>query len=374
MLLEELAKDLVEITSALVSGRTINVMNTDGIIVASTEKERIGSYHQGAREAVQTGRVVSIRQDQLSAYAGAKQGINMPIRVDGTIIGVVGMYGDPEEIRDMAHLLEVYAAKYYQLEAMLRPMLSESSLRSQLLSMLLSVEKTDLSTVRGLLERLHIHPIFPAQVILISAKEGLRLPEQVDALTRRLEEKRLLNPETDIWGIVDDTMVILSSAGTGKTTEAFRPLTEWGYRVSLGTPCDTLWDFRDSCMQAALLDQAGDDAWNDMSQDRDRCRYLLASSAVKEANYLNGLYDRFCAMISEGERETVLESVRCYYECGRSVTQASQRLFIHKNTLQYRVRRALDALGINDLPPFYQEYLIRMLLMRQERNLRLTKP
>ena len=188
MLLEELAKDLVEITSALVSGRTINVMNTDGIIVASTEKERIGSYHQGAREAVQTGRVVSIRQDQLSAYAGAKQGINMPIRVDGTIIGVVGMYGDPEEIRDMAHLLEVDAAKYYQLEAMLRPMLSESSLRSQLLSMLLSVEKTDLSTVRGLLERLHIHPIFPAQVILISAKEGLRLPEQVDDLPLEFPE------------------------------------------------------------------------------------------------------------------------------------------------------------------------------------------
>lgn len=45
MLLEELAKELVEVTSALVSGKIINIMNTSGIIVASSEHERVGSYH-----------------------------------------------------------------------------------------------------------------------------------------------------------------------------------------------------------------------------------------------------------------------------------------------------------------------------------------
>ena len=41
MLLEDLAKELVEVTSSLVGGRTVNIMNTDGIIVRSEER-RVG--------------------------------------------------------------------------------------------------------------------------------------------------------------------------------------------------------------------------------------------------------------------------------------------------------------------------------------------
>ena len=94
MLLEDMANEIVSFTSELVGGRTINVMNTDGIIVASTEKHRIGSFHQGALEAVRTGKPVAIRADQLAQYPGAKQGYNMPLRVNGAVIGVVGIFGE----------------------------------------------------------------------------------------------------------------------------------------------------------------------------------------------------------------------------------------------------------------------------------------
>ena len=70
MLLDEVAKELVEVTSSVVGGRTINIMNTEGVIIASTEYDRIGSYHQGAREALRTGKVVNIRKDQLEQYRG----------------------------------------------------------------------------------------------------------------------------------------------------------------------------------------------------------------------------------------------------------------------------------------------------------------
>ena len=156
MLLEELAKDLVDVTSSLIGGRTINIMNTDGVIVASTERDRIGSFHQGARDAVRTGKVVNIRRDELERYPGAKEGCNMPLRLNGSIIGAVGIYGNPEEIQDVAHLLEVYAAKYYQLEALLRPRLSESVLREQLLTSLLSPPNSSMSAATNLMIRLHL--------------------------------------------------------------------------------------------------------------------------------------------------------------------------------------------------------------------------
>ncbi len=45
----KLAQDFVEATSLLVGQRTINIMDQKGIIIASTEKHRIGDFHQGLR-------------------------------------------------------------------------------------------------------------------------------------------------------------------------------------------------------------------------------------------------------------------------------------------------------------------------------------
>lgn len=45
MLLETFASEIVGLVSAILPNRTVNIMNTDGIIIASTEKERIGTFH-----------------------------------------------------------------------------------------------------------------------------------------------------------------------------------------------------------------------------------------------------------------------------------------------------------------------------------------
>lgn len=63
-----MAQDFVEATSALVGHRTINIMDTNAIIVASTEKNRIGTFHQGAAEVLATGKPVLVRKENLAAY------------------------------------------------------------------------------------------------------------------------------------------------------------------------------------------------------------------------------------------------------------------------------------------------------------------
>lgn len=370
MLLEELAKDLVEVTSSLVGGRTINIMNTDGVIIASTEKNRIGSYHQGAKEAVQTGKVVNIHKDQLSRYPGAKEGCNMPLRVNGAIIGVVGVYGEPEEIQDVAHLLEVYVAKYYQLEAMLRPRLSEAALRCQLLGALLSSPDGAMSTIYSLMDRLHIQLSFPVTTAVISAPQDLSLPGHGEILCRRLEELGFLDSRTDIWGVVEKRMVLLAGAKPGRDAQALYslPNKENGYRISLGTPCGTLWEIHLSYNQAAVLDQSGCGTINDIRQIQTRCQYMLSSAAVDNAEFLDELAGKLRSAFPPQELDILVGSIQCYYDCGRSVTAAAQKQFVHKNTLQYRVKRVLDVLDIGRLSTFWQEYLVRLVLQRLTPN------
>ena len=83
----KLAQDFVEATSLLVGQRTINIMDQKGIIIASTEKHRIGDFHQGASEVLATGKPVRIKKEDLPRYPGTKEGYNMPIFLNDEIIG-----------------------------------------------------------------------------------------------------------------------------------------------------------------------------------------------------------------------------------------------------------------------------------------------
>ena len=48
----------------LIGNRSVNVMNQQGIILASGEKERVGDCHKGALDAIRLGRTVEIDEDQ----------------------------------------------------------------------------------------------------------------------------------------------------------------------------------------------------------------------------------------------------------------------------------------------------------------------
>lgn len=370
MLLEELANDLVEVTSALIGGRTINIMNTDGMIIASSEHDRIGSYHHGAREAMRTGKVVNIRKDQLDRYPGAKEGCNIPLRVNGAIIGVVGIFGEPDEIRDVAHLLEVYATKYYQLEAMLRPRLSESTLRSQLLTHLLSPSGSSPSAIQSLTDTLNIHFSFPVYTVVFSSPQGLSLTENIQSLCNRLEELGFQHSQRDLWGAVDERLVLLCSSEDSRNIEDLHLLTAEGYRISLGIPCTSLHDVHAAYEQASLLDTTSTNPYNDIRQAYTHCNYILSRTAIAEDAFLDNLYQKLLDTFGEEDCTDLLASIGAYYDCGRSVTLAAQQRYIHKNTLQYRVKRVLDVMEIGKLPSFQQEYLVRLIIEHHNRKSR----
>lgn len=163
---EGLAQELVEATSSLVRGRTINVMNKEGIIIASTEKHRIGTFHAGAKWVIDNGRPLAITKKQVILYPGAKEGYNLPIKSGDKIIGVVGIFGDPEDIMDLAHLLEVYATKYFQLEALMQQRLIEREGRNRLLHLLISF--SDKESVQELMDAMQIQFQYPLRVLVVS--------------------------------------------------------------------------------------------------------------------------------------------------------------------------------------------------------------
>ncbi|HHW03068.1 MAG TPA: transcriptional regulator CdaR [Thermoanaerobacterales bacterium] len=100
------AQSIVDRTMKVL-GYNINIMNSIGIIVGSGDKKRINTFHQGAAEVIKTGKPLEITSDQAEKLEGVKPGVNLPIYLNEKIAGVVGITGEPNEVRPYGELLKI---------------------------------------------------------------------------------------------------------------------------------------------------------------------------------------------------------------------------------------------------------------------------
>ena len=375
MLLEDLANEIVSFTSELVGGRTINVMNTDGIIIASTEKHRIGSFHQGALEAASTGKTVAIRADQLAQYPGAKQGYNMPLRVNGSVIGVVGIFGNPPEVENLAKLVEAYVTKCYQLEAMMIPRLAEGEFRSRLLHDLLTGEERSLSHAQILLQSLRVDLKPPFGVGLFSSAEGKDIPGFPERAMRLLQEKDVVSAEHGVAGIERDKVILIGDMKRLRSLSSLAEENSEWLRLALGGACESIGELRRSYEEAVALELIAGKPFSTMESVADRCACQLCRAAAAESVFLDELEAKLYDAFRPGEIGSILRTMEVYYASDRSASQAAEQLYMHKNTLQYRVNRVLRCLGLLEYSEFQREYLMRLLIIRykQKQGLRVLK-
>ncbi|WDC84781.1 sugar diacid recognition domain-containing protein [Caloramator sp. mosi_1] len=68
-------EDYQKIVNRLMSilGKNINIMDVDGVIIASGDENRIGTLHEGAKEAANRKEEVIIDDDNKNLYRGSKR-------------------------------------------------------------------------------------------------------------------------------------------------------------------------------------------------------------------------------------------------------------------------------------------------------------
>ncbi|HHV6639734.1 TPA: sugar diacid recognition domain-containing protein, partial [Haemophilus influenzae] len=89
---------------------SVNVMDHDGVIIASGNSMRLNQRHTGAVLALRENRVVEIDQALAQKWNfEAQPGINLPIHYLGKNIGVVGISGEPTQVKQYAELVKMTA-------------------------------------------------------------------------------------------------------------------------------------------------------------------------------------------------------------------------------------------------------------------------
>ncbi len=86
-------------------GEKINMMNEEGIIIASSDLERVGSFHAAAKEIVNHKlQEVVVKSDK--EYLGARSGINLAINFQDEIVGVIGVTGPYQEVSKYGQIIK----------------------------------------------------------------------------------------------------------------------------------------------------------------------------------------------------------------------------------------------------------------------------
>ena len=85
----------------------INIMNEYGEIIASGDKGRIGKINLGALEVLKNSKNMNYFNFIDNDKESSRPGINMPLIFNNELIGVVGVTGDPKEIKLIANVIKM---------------------------------------------------------------------------------------------------------------------------------------------------------------------------------------------------------------------------------------------------------------------------
>ncbi|WP_322740638.1 sugar diacid recognition domain-containing protein, partial [Providencia heimbachae] len=104
----KLAQEIVDRTMKIIECN-VNVMDENGCIIGSGDSNRLNEFHEGALLAIKQKRTVIIDEATANNLHGVKPGVNLPLYFNNKIVGVIGLTGEPKEIKQFGELVSMTA-------------------------------------------------------------------------------------------------------------------------------------------------------------------------------------------------------------------------------------------------------------------------
>ena len=93
-----LAQEIAGETSAVI-GLNVLITDVEGVVIGSGDVSRVGSVHEASLEVLRTLEAAEHSAERARALQGVRPGITLPIVIDGTAVGTVGLTGAPRHVR-----------------------------------------------------------------------------------------------------------------------------------------------------------------------------------------------------------------------------------------------------------------------------------
>ncbi|ADO59291.1 MULTISPECIES: sugar diacid recognition domain-containing protein [Paenibacillus] len=296
----------------------INIMNERGIIIGSGESERIGTIHQGAVQALETEKMIEVWQD--GHYE--KKGTNEPIVIHHELVGVIGISGNPDEVRPFCNIVKTTVSLLIEQRISLEHLAHEANRKKSVLEMLLNHQGAYTQKIKKEAAQYHIDLLLKTSAVYV--KHLPSDPAHLAELSNILMQHPSFRMEEDSYLIL-----IQNQEPTAKLLE---PLVRSHPDVLLAIS-------RQEHSIANVYMQAKS-AMNVLLALRPPVQivsFVEVEFLVKlsQTNLTNTIH-----LVSKLE-DTVdlLDTLRSFINHNGSVSFTADELNIHRNTLQYRLKR-----------------------------------
>ena len=337
----------------------INIMDGDGVILASTNPARLGQLHQGALRIIREGLPsLVIRAD--APEQGIQQGINLPIMMNGELAGVIGITGAPDEVSAFGDVIkrmtEIMLENIQQQE---QQTLLEKAKSLFVENWLFSDDPdwAELET-RGRLLGLNIN--VPYTVALLGlAESGIgkktrteELSEMRSGLILGMIRSRIQDQPANFCAVIRNRIIVLlCNVSRNKAFAAVRNICQdiesyYGVRTSAGISDSSLTpaDIRRCYLEARTAQTVAAQSSNTrvVSYDQVSLEFIVQSIPPAIRQDLKKLIFSAC---TPREQEEFAQTIWAYFEWDGDIQVCANHLFIHRNTFQYRMDRVKRKTG-----------------------------
>lgn len=375
---ESSAQQIVEEIGKLV-GQNINLMDETGHIIASNDPSRIGNFHEGAYRIIQNHlRELYITPELEKTLPLVRQGINLPIEVEGHVEGVIGITGSYDDVIQFGQVVK----KMAEILIKERIYLDEERLDSRIRSRFLEdwVLGDGLSNPRLLSERgyaLGIDIRKPRRCMVVSVRD-------LSYYTTTLEGQQFIEKvenEVSAWIERYPGTIILRNAARQAILLYRRPTEEMekiaenlSDRISSQFGIHTIIGIDGSSEDIHGAYLQANRAWRFAPHSGggivcyETLTIELILDMIPQKSKLEYIYKVFPGC-SNGEIRDFSALLEAYFLAEGSLNAAADSLFVHKNTLQYRIKAMAQVTGLDVRKPSNAPALyLAMLLIRDMEN------
>ncbi|KFI45767.1 carbohydrate diacid regulator [Bifidobacterium bohemicum] len=335
----------------------INLFDTSGTIIASTDKTRIGTGHDGARMAVRLKRTVPI--DNEHQFKGAKNGINVPVLLNDSVVAVIGITGSRNEVEPFGNIIKKMT------EILIRENVEQVTRFDQRMMM------------SNLINMLTTRRDDPGLVDYLSSMLGIDLTHQRWTAVGRLRgDNPAFSPQERFYSTLMDRFqgmpqslfsvntreicMLLDPADVNDPIPTLRLLQHDMEGLGVSAVFAT-GNLRETSYCWKSYDEAQRSAdWLLFSDKKTIASYneldfgLLVSSMSQDAAH--HFVDRVFNGLTEEQIDEFHSIFEAYSRHNGSIIHAADELFLHKNTLQNRLNRIAAVTGYN--PRTLKDYTI----------------
>ncbi|MER6910409.1 sugar diacid recognition domain-containing protein [Streptomyces sp. NPDC000594] len=329
-------------------GVRVNIMDERGVIVASSDRSRVGQTHEGAVRVLRTGQPLSLTRGAARALDGTQAGVNLPLRVDGRIVGVVGVRGEPDEVGEIARAV----ARLAELMVMRETFAGETGwrhqVRRQLIGDLLSGRLTEEGWRQG--QQLGGCRV-DAPYTLLAARGGELTPAGTLAPAGAAHPNHRGEPR-ELYRVLeaDERSALIAPDGTGTVWMVTGGSASVVLRHRLARLCA-------ADPAAGFLDAGRAEDFPALLERAERARLALRRPPAGEVRLADRELPVLLARLDPAVRAAAAERVlgplpaelrrtlAVYFACDRGVTESAARLRVHRNTLTYRLGRITELTG-----------------------------